>query len=123
MGLVDADYKFIFVDIGRNGRISDEGVFSRSTLSQELESNTLAIPDDSYLPMYADGPKLPYVIVGDAAFPLKTYLLKPFSYTTEDKCQTIFNYRLSRARRTVENAFGILANRFRVLLSPIQLSH
>lgn len=32
-----------------------------------------------------------------------------------------FNYRLSRAHRIVENAFGTLAHRFQIYLKPIQL--
>jgi len=37
MAVVDADYKFIYVDVGCNGRISDGGVFRNSTFSEALE--------------------------------------------------------------------------------------
>lgn len=60
--------------------------------------------------------------VADDAFPLKEYLLKPYSQTGLTKEKRIFNYRLSRARRIVENAFRILANRFRVFMAPISLA-
>lgn len=64
---------------------------------------------------------MPHVFVGDDAFPLKRYMLKPYPFRSQSRRQRIFSYRLSRARRTVENAFGILSNRFRVFLTTINL--
>ena len=49
-------------------------------------------------------------------------MLKPYSQNGLTPEKRIFNYCLSRARRVVENAFGILANRFRVFLTPINLA-
>ena len=37
LAVVDADYKFLFVDIGTNGKASDGGVFKNSVLSTALE--------------------------------------------------------------------------------------
>ena len=54
----------------------------------------------------------------DDAFPLQENLIKPFSYKEMQYERRIFNYRKVK---TVENAFGILANRFRVFLTKISL--
>ena len=119
MALVDAEYKFIYIDAGCNGRVSDGGVFKNCTLYSALENGTLNIPQPSSIE--ASGTLVPYMIVADDAFPLKEYLQKPYSQNGLNKEKRIFNYRLSRARRIVENAFGILSNRIRVFMSPIRL--
>ena len=53
---------------------------------------------------------VPYTIVGDDAFPLRPYIMKPYGKRALTVEERIFNYRLSRTRRIVENGFGKLAN-------------
>lgn len=69
--------RFILVDIGDAGRHSDGGVLSNSEFGQALENGTLHFPAPSPLSGLIQ-PDLPYVIVGDAAFPLRTNMLRPY---------------------------------------------
>lgn len=120
MAIVDANYKFTMVDVGANGRISDGGVLYYTTFWEKFENNSLNIPQPSCLPNTSE--TYPYVFVGDEAFSLKSHLMKPFSKQELTNDRRIFNYRLTRARRVVENAFGILASKFGVFQKPINLS-
>lgn len=117
LALVDAAYKFLYIDVGSQGRASDAGVWDKCTLRKCLEEERLQVPGDALLPYSTV--KSPYMIVGDDAFPLKRYMMKPYPGKNLTGDQRIFNYRLSRARRVSENAFGILAAKFRVFQQPI----
>lgn len=64
---------------------------------------------------------MPYCIVADDAFAMKTFMLKPYPMPELSVEQRIFNYRLSRARRIIENVFGLCAARFRDLLKTIEM--
>ena len=46
-------------------------------------------------------------------------MLKPFSKRHLSEKERIFNYRLSRARRMIENVFGILTTKWRILKTTI----
>ncbi|KAK5648293.1 hypothetical protein RI129_003185 [Pyrocoelia pectoralis] len=120
MGLADAKYRFLYVNVGVNRRISVGGVFRECKLSQAMMENKLNFP--APIPLPGRELRVPFVVVADNAFPLLPNLLKPYSQSGLSHDCRIFNYRLSRARRIIENAFGILANRFRVLLNTINLS-
>lgn len=118
MAAVDARYKFIYIDVGAKGKENDSTVFSRSSFGTALRNATLPIPDPSLLPNSED--VFPFVFVGDEAFPLQKNLMRPYpKYGSLTQQQKIFNYRLSRARRVVENAFGIMSMKFRILKSSV----
>ena len=54
---------------------------------------------------------VPPLIVGDSAFPLCSWLLKPYTNAVLTPQQHYFNYRLSRARMVTEAAYGQLKGR------------
>ncbi|XP_050504168.1 uncharacterized protein LOC126889520 [Diabrotica virgifera virgifera] len=123
MATVDANYKFTTIDVGSMGRFSDGNIFSSSPLGKRMMRKTLGLPHPTLFSTAEV--HLPYVFVGDEAFPLTENLMRPYPRRSvigngnlENK---IFNYRLSRARQCVECAFGILASRFRVFRKPFEI--
>jgi hypothetical protein len=104
---------------GSFGRNSDGAVFAHSKLGKYLETH-LGIPEDKQLP--GTTCLATHVIVGDEAFPLKTYLMRPYagSLNKGDNEKSVFNYWLFRARRAVENAVGILSQKFQIYQRTLQ---
>lgn len=120
MAIVDAQYKLTMCDFGTNGRILDGGVLRNTVFFEKPKHNKLNIPAEELV--RNSSRNLPYVFVADDAFPLRTVMIKPFrpaDLNTYEK--KIYNYRVSRARRIVENAFGILAFRFRIFHIDINI--
>ncbi|XP_049271218.1 uncharacterized protein LOC119388844 [Rhipicephalus sanguineus] len=119
MAVADSQYLFRLIDVGAPGRFSDGGVFKDSPIGKRLEQGKLGLPRAASLP---DSSKsCPHVFVGDEAFQLRPDFMKPLSGSRTDPKDIIFNYRLSRARRCIENAFGILTARWRIYHRVIDL--
>ena len=113
MAVCDAKYKFTLVDIGDTGRQSDGSVYSKSHLSYAIENGLPNIPQPSNLPLSER--ILPYVFIGDDEFGLKNHLMKQYPFQHSSLAERVLNYRSSRVRRDIENAFEVAASRFRVL--------
>lgn len=114
LAIVDAEYCFRMVDVGGYGRNSDGGTLSNSAFGEALRDGKLDLPEDQLIPGAEGRGEMPHVFVGDEAFPLRRNLLRPFPGKDLTRERRIFNYRLSRARLTVECAFGILASQWRI---------
>ena len=86
-------------------------------------NDQLDVPDPVHFPNFSASCPVPYCFVADEAFPLRCDLMRPFPRGTAclSQDELVFNYRLSRARRIVENAFGILVQRWRIFSRKLNL--
>ena len=123
MAVVGPDYRFIMIDVGAYGSENDSAIFQRTEFFRLLENGELGLPPAEPVRNSDGTVPIPYYLVGDEAFALKPYMMRPYSrLTVTSDAAKVFNYRLCRARRIVENAFGILANRWRIFHGKIYAS-
>lgn len=100
-GICDSRRRFLDVFTGVPSKIHDARVFKLSFISKNLPNIC--------------GNK--WHILGDAAYPLKTWLLTPYrDYGNLTAEQKKFNEKFCQTRVKIENSFGLLKNRFRQLL-------
>lgn len=115
MAVADASYKFTYFDVGGFGSEGDANIFEACKLGQSLLKGELSFPPDQDV----GGKKVPFYYVADDAFPLNKRIMKPYPGKKLTEEQTVFNYRLSRARRCIENTFGILTMKWLCLRRPM----
>ncbi|KAJ8687628.1 hypothetical protein QAD02_023422 [Eretmocerus hayati] len=117
--IVDAYQIFTLVDVGAAGRQSDGGVFRASKIGQMFINNQMDLPPPE--PLIEGGPDMPWVLVADEAFGLSNFCMRPYPRSRAMNLRKkVFNYRLSRARRIVEAAFGTLVRVWQVLGNPVK---
>ena len=95
----------MFKDVffGWPGRAHDAFIWQNSPIGKALESGNLKLPFDGH-------------ILGDSAYPLLPYLITPYrdnGFLTDNHRK--FNYIHSTTRVCIEQAFGILKGKFRIL--------
>lgn len=94
---------------------------SKSQHWKKLISNKLGIPYPAELTS-TDKPKFSHVFVADEAFGLISHIMRPYGGENLPVNKRVSNYRLSRARRSVERSFGILSNKWRIFHRPLNVS-
>ena len=96
MAVVDAHYRFTFISVGGNGQESDGGVWSVTEMSRMLEDQLQGGPQllPGPEPLPGTDTVLPHVLVGDEAFPLRPYMMRPFPGAQMTPARRIANYRI-----------------------------
>ena len=118
--IVDHDYIFRDICVGWPGSVHDARVFANSLIYKKITEEKLL---DNVGNRTILGRQIQPCLVGDSAYPMHTWLVKPFNFNSSLTAkQKHFNYRLSRARIVVENAFGRLKARWRRLMKRNDMS-
>ncbi|CAM5164998.1 unnamed protein product [Natator depressus] len=114
--LVDHHGRFIDINAGWPGKVHDTSIYRNTDLFRKLQAGTF-FPDQK---ITTGEVEIPIVILGDAAYPLMPWLMKPYTGSL-DSSKERFN-RLSWCRMTVECAFGHLKGHWRSLYGKLDLA-
>ena len=109
--VADGNKRFLDLAAGFPGAMHDSLVLRRSKIGNQLEDGELLKGPVETIA----GRRIKPFLFGDSAYPLITWLMKPYPEATNDPREIKFNKELSSARVSVECAFGVLKGRWRIL--------
>ncbi|XP_042309854.1 protein ANTAGONIST OF LIKE HETEROCHROMATIN PROTEIN 1-like [Sceloporus undulatus] len=115
-GTTDHTGRFINIEAGFSGRHHDAYIFRQTGIFKAMEVQ-MFVPGNPSITVL--GVQVPPLLVGDGAYPIRKWLMKPYRGGNITPAQNKFNAALSRARCVVERAFGRLKNRWGCLLGRL----
>jgi len=107
LAVAGPDLTIYYLNTNHPGRCHDAHVLRQSSLWQSFEEQ-------------GDRPFPGAVLLGDSAYPLKQWLLTPFS-GDPDGAKARYNSAHIKTRNVVERAFGVIKSRFFALKTGIRL--
>ncbi|XP_064475393.1 uncharacterized protein LOC135389258 [Ornithodoros turicata] len=106
---------FRYINVGSPGRYHDAHVYARSRFRELVDSNSFLLPAS-----VIEVVPVPPIILCDQAFPLTPNPMKPYPTAVAETPEALFNYNLSKSWRIVENAFGRVKARFRLIMKRLE---
>lgn len=116
MEVADADYQFVYTDIGGYGKDCNSMLFKATVLWKEIGNETI---DPSVKNLSGTTRLFTYFLISNAAFALHHHLLRIYGGYNLSIKKRVFNYHLSQARWYVECTFGILNHKWQIFQRPI----
>src|SRR5579859_1890102 len=128
--MVDDRRRVIDLEAGWPGSVNDRRIWDNSSLKRIHEEWLNQLPTTELTTFqFPDGVEMveevPAFILGDSAYPNTRHMVSTFRMSDIRGEEVIaeLNQRLGSARYVVENAFGIMKQRFQLLKAPLECSH
>lgn len=117
-GTVDHQGRFTDIELNWCGKDTDNSFFRTLALCEAMDQGSF-VPGNPTMTL--DNVEIPPLILGDASYPLKKWLMRPFTDNL-NPCKEGFNSRLNDCKKVAEQAFGRLKGRWRCLATRLEVA-
>ena len=117
--IVDYQKKFLDVSIEYPGSVHDSRVFTGSAVFSKLKNGEIPACEREIVPGY---PAVPACLLGDAAYPLHTFLMKEYPSGGSTVIEKVTSGRISSSRVVVECGIGMAKGKFKCLQREMDIN-